>query len=58
MKFLLVAWVILMCAVFVWAMAHCDDTDKDGNFKFQWRFVLWFIMVLMIPVIAKFVGLI
>lgn len=58
MKFLVAIWVVLWCAVFVWGLAHRDDTDENGYFKFQWRFVLWFVMVLLTPFIAKFVGLI
>lgn len=55
MKFLLVVYVVIWGLVFLWAMSRSDDVDENGYFKFQWRFVIWFILVLGTPIIAKVV---
>ena len=58
MKAIFVIYVIIWIFVFLWALAHADDTDENGFFKFQWRFLVWFLMLLSIPFVAKITGLV
>jgi hypothetical protein len=57
MKGLFVLFIFACCIIGMWAMYHRDDTDKNGYFKFQWRWIVWFIMLLSIPFLAKLCGL-
>jgi len=59
MKFLLVVYVISVWAgVGLWAFKHNYDANNDGSFKANWRWIIWFILILGTAPIAKLVGVI
>ena len=57
MEWIMVAYIALICLAAVWATSHANDTDENGCFKVQWRMMLVFFMFVLVPVVAKLVGL-
>lgn len=57
MKFLLVAYVLMWFGVGFWAFKHSYDVDNDGNWKSNWRWIVWFVLVLGTAPVAKLIGL-
>lgn len=45
MKWPMVVWFLLTGLCGNWAIAHRNDTDEEGNFRFQWRMIIWFLML-------------
>lgn len=57
MKGLMVVYVLVWGLVTVWAIPHAEDTDENGYFKVQWRWLVWFAMVLGLLPFGKICGL-
>lgn len=47
-------WMALVAMAFVWAWEHRNDVDDEEYFKSQWRFIVWFVMVCLIPFTTLF----
>lgn len=58
MKFLMVAYIFIWCFVLFLACIHQNDLDKDGYFKTNNYLLLWLVMALFIPTVAKILSLI
>lgn len=58
MKIFLILWVCAMLWFGVSGIIHRNDTDKDDNFKTNWRLIIMSIMFPITPIIAKICGLI
>lgn len=58
MKFLVAVWVIVMALLGTFGIIHANDTDKNGNYKINWRMLLMFAMLPITPIVAYSCGLI
>lgn len=58
MKFLVVIWAIVMGLLSIFGTVHADDTDKNGNYKINWRMLLLLVMFPLTPIVAHFCDLI
>lgn len=58
MKFLVIIWAIVMGLLGIFGTVHADDTDKNGNYKINWRMLLLLVMFPLTPIVAHFCGLI
>jgi len=58
MKFLMVAYIFIWCFVLFLACIHQSDIDGEGGFKTNNYLLLWLVMALFIPTVAKILSLI
>ena len=58
MKFLVIIWAMIMGLLCIFGTVHADDTDKDGNYKINWRMLLLLVMFPLTPIVAHFCDLI
>lgn len=57
MKGLMIVYVLIWGLVTVSAIAHAEDTDENGYFKVQWRWLVWLVMVGGLVPFGKICGL-
>jgi hypothetical protein len=50
-------YALLWVACGLWAGFHVNDTNEKGQFKFQWRSIIFVCMLWAMPLVAKFCGL-
>lgn len=53
MKLLVIGYVLISFGLMVLGIVHRNDTTEDDEFKFNWRFLIGFLMVPFIPLLVK-----
>jgi hypothetical protein len=57
MKIIFVLYIILWIITGILGTVHRNDVDENGEFKIAWWWIIWFIMLMFTPVMARLTGI-